>query len=81
MADAMRCMPWQRADVWGDSDYCGGRVHSGILNPERQPLVSADGRTRAWVDGEYRLTRPASAMAPAIVAPAPAATEARPVPH
>jgi hypothetical protein len=57
-------MPWQRAEVWGNAEYCGGRVHSGVLNPERQPLVSADGRTRVWVDGEYRLTPRAPRSAP-----------------
>ena len=31
MADAMRHMPWQRAELSGEGRYCGGRVESGVL--------------------------------------------------
>lgn len=55
MADAMRRMPWQRAELWGKGSYCGGRVDSGVLNPESQPFVTTDGRSRVWLDGECRL--------------------------
>lgn len=55
MADAMRRMPWQRAELWGKGSYCGGRVDSGVLNPESQPFVTTDGRSRVWLDGDYRL--------------------------
>ncbi len=55
MADAMRRLPWQRAELWGQGNYCGGRVDSGVLNPEAQPLATADGRRQVWLDGECRL--------------------------
>ena len=68
MADAMRRLPWQRAELWGMGRYCGGRVDSGVLNPERQPFGTADDRLHVWLDGECRLpedrgTHPASAPA------------------
>ena len=55
MADAMRHMPWQRAELSGQDHYCGGRVESGVLNPESQPFATADGRRHVWLDGECRL--------------------------
>lgn len=55
MADAMRGLPWQRAELWGQGNYCGGRVDSGVLNPEGQPFATGDGRRHVWLDGECRL--------------------------
>lgn len=52
MADAMRRVPWLRAEIWGDETFCGGRVHLGVLNPQPQPLVTKDKVTRVWFDGE-----------------------------
>ena len=54
MADAMRRLPWQRAELWGRGNYCGGRVDSGVLNREGQPFATADGRWHVWLDGECR---------------------------
>ncbi len=52
MADSMRHEPWLRTEIWGDQNFCGGRVHLGVLNPQPQPLVTKDKVTRVWFDGE-----------------------------
>ncbi|HEX6964904.1 MAG TPA: asparagine synthase-related protein [Gemmatimonadaceae bacterium] len=52
MADAMRRQPWMRTELWASDGFCGGRVHLGVLNPDPQPLPTADGRTLTWFDGE-----------------------------
>lgn len=65
MADAMRRLPWQRAELWGKGRYCGGRVDSGVLNPESQPLATAGQRMHVWLDGECRLPQhPATPVPP-----------------
>src|SRR5687768_3079230 len=55
MADAMRSLPWLRAEVWASERFCGGRVDPGVANPGAQPLETTDGRARVWFDGECRL--------------------------
>lgn len=80
MADAMRRRPWQRAELWGEDRYCGGRVDSGVLNPEGQPFATADGRRQVWLDGECRLphrSHTPSAEALASLVDQPRATLAR----
>ena len=57
MADTMRRLPWQRAELWGRGNYCGGRVDSGVLNPDGQPFATADSRRHVWLDGECRLSQ------------------------
>lgn len=52
MADSMKCKPWLHTDIWGDGDFHGGRVHLGVLNPDRQPLTMEGSRVRGWFDGE-----------------------------
>lgn len=81
MADAMRRLPWQRAELWGQGNYCGGRVDSGVLNPEGQPRATADGRRHVWLDGECRLPQnpggdmaSADALASLVDAPYPTLT-------
>jgi hypothetical protein len=53
MADSMRHEPWQRVEIWGNEDFCAGRVHLGIHNPDPQPMSTENGSTLAWFDGEY----------------------------
>ncbi len=60
MAEAMRRVPWLRAEIWGDETFCGGRVHLGVLNPSPQPLITTDQSTRVWLDGSIYPTSTAS---------------------
>lgn len=53
MADAMRLKPWLRVEIWGNEDYCGGRVHLGIHSPGVQPSAGGNGAFLGWLDGEY----------------------------
>lgn len=52
MADSMRSVPWLRSEVWGDSTFCGGRVHLGVVNRQAQPLTTNGSAIRVWFDGE-----------------------------
>ena len=52
MADCLRSVPWLCTEVWGDSTFCGGRVHLGVLNSRPQPLTSEGSLIRMWFDGE-----------------------------
>jgi asparagine synthase (glutamine-hydrolysing) len=55
MCDAMRVLPWLRAELFTAEHFCGGRVHAGVLNPQAQPLATVDGCARVWLDGECRM--------------------------
>jgi asparagine synthase (glutamine-hydrolysing) len=52
MADALRRLPWLRAELRATEHFCGGRVHAGVLNPAAQPLITPDGTASVWFDGE-----------------------------
>ncbi len=52
MADSMRRLPWLQVEMWTSKDFCGGRVHLGVLNPSPQPLVTTDRASRVWFDGQ-----------------------------
>ncbi len=64
MADSMRRVPWLHTDIWGDSMFCGGRVHLGILNPQAQPLTREGNSIRLWFDGETYPTSAESGATP-----------------
>ncbi len=51
MAGALRTRPWLRAELHRAEGFAGGRVHLGVLNPDRQPLRAPDG-SLVWFDGE-----------------------------
>ena len=57
MADALRRRPWLRAELRATEIFCGGRVHTGVLNPVPQPLVTPYGTASVWFDGECVLPR------------------------
>ena len=52
MANSMWRVPWLLTEIWGDSFFCGGRVHLGVLNPEPQPLSMEGKAFQVWFDGE-----------------------------
>jgi asparagine synthase (glutamine-hydrolysing) len=64
MAESMRHTAWLRTEIWEDDWFCGGRVHLGTLNPQRQPLTTRSGSTRLWLDGECFAPATAGATEP-----------------
>jgi len=52
MANSMWRVPWLLSEIWGDSFFCGGRVHLGVLDPEPQPLSMEGEAFPIWFDGQ-----------------------------
>ncbi len=64
MAAALRVRPWLRTEMWRGRDFCGGRVHLGVLGSGPQPLVDPATGARAWFDGEVYADGEAEALEP-----------------
>lgn len=52
MAEALATTSWLKTESWADDNFCGGRVHLGVLNPASQPMTAASGSAKVWFDGE-----------------------------
>ncbi len=51
MAAALRTRPWLQVERWSASGLSAGRVHSGVLNPDPQPLPGGPPGVHSWFDG------------------------------